>query len=218
MDNYRLVVFDWDGTLMDSEAHIVQSTAAAFADTGHVVPQDEDIKNIIGLGLREALEQLIPGQDDQTYDAIRERYRHHFLLAPADASCLFPGTLQTLHALKEAGYLLAVATGKSRIGLQRELHRTGLDDIFLASRCADETASKPSPRMLLEIIEELNILPKECIMVGDTEYDMEMAQLAGVNTIAACYGVHTCDRLQRFNPLATINDIQELPKYLHLTI
>lgn len=211
---FDLLVFDWDGTLMDSAAHIVHCAQQAFAALSLPVPDDEAVRDIIGLGLREALQTLAPGLDDHTYDAIREAYRSRFLGAPPDVSPLFPGAHATLEALRAEGYRLAVATGKSRAGLERELARTGLAPLFSATRCADETASKPDPRMLHELLAETGAGAPAAVMIGDTEYDLLMARAAGAASIAACYGVHACERLHRHGPLASVQRLSDLPAVL----
>jgi len=208
--NLKLLVFDWDGTLMDSEARIVACIKASIEDLG-LPPRDHDtIKNIIGLGLREAVDVLYPGFDQGIHERLPERYRHHFLTANRTPSAFFPGALETLRGLHQSGYLMAVATSKGRGGLDRVLGETGLDKLFHSSRCADETHSKPHPRMLLEIIDELGASPRETLMIGDTEYDMAMAANAGAHAVAACYGVHERERLLKYNPLACIESIKEL--------
>jgi len=208
--NLKLLVFDWDGTLMDSEARIVACIKASIEDLG-LPPRDHDtIKNIIGLGLREAVDTLYPGSDERIHQQLPERYRYHFLTANRTPSAFFPGALETLRGLHRKGYLMAVATSKGRPGLDRVLGESGLDQLFHGSRCADETHSKPHPRMLLELIDELDVSPSETLMVGDTEYDMAMGASAGTHVVAACYGVHERERLLRYNPLACIESIVEL--------
>jgi phosphoglycolate phosphatase len=211
---FDLLVFDWDGTLMDSAAHIVACARAAFESLSLPVPEEAAVRDIIGLGLREALQTLAPGLDDAAYDAIRDAYRSRFLGAPPDVSPLFPGARGTLEALQAAGYRLAVATGKSRAGLERELARSGLASLFSATRCADETASKPDPRMLYELLTETGAAAPAAVMIGDTEYDLLMARAAGAASIAACYGVHACERLHRHGPLASVQRLSDLPAVL----
>ena len=154
-NDFKLLVFDWDGTLMDSEAQIVASMNAAITDLGLPQLPHRTISNIIGLGLQEAINALLPGRDSQFHDRLVERYRHHFLFSTIAQAPLFEGAEQTLRALHADGYLLAVATGKGRQGLNRVLADTGLQSLFHASRCADETSSKPHPQMLLELMDEL---------------------------------------------------------------
>jgi phosphoglycolate phosphatase len=209
----RLIVFDWDGTLMDSETQIVHSLLGAIADMELEARSVEQCRNIIGLGLREAVVALYPGTDDGFAERFVERYRHHWFRISNDSE-LFPGARETLLLLKEAGFLLAVATGKGRIGLDRVLHQTGLNDVFASTRCADETRSKPHPQMLQEILRELGIDAGQAMMVGDTEYDMDMAREAGVHSIAVSYGVHDRLRLMQGGPLVCLDTISELPDWL----
>jgi len=210
----KLIVFDWDGTLMDSQARIVACIHAAFADLGLPRPSEEAAKDIIGLGLDEAMAVLMPeaGQEDRL--ALIERYRHHFLVANDTPSQLFSGVSETLEWLSSRGHLLAVATGKSRRGLDQVLAATGLGGHFQATRCADETFSKPHPEMLLQIMEELGVRGAETLMVGDTEYDMQMARNAGVQALAVCYGVHSPERLLAQGPLGCLADLADMPAWL----
>ena len=211
---YKLIVFDWDGTLMDSEDKIVASASAALSDLSlPPLPRDR-IRNIIGLGLREAVETLLPGRSDSFYRQYIGRYRFHFLEADSTPMPLFEGVVESLNSLRDKGYSLAVATGKSRRGLDRVLDETGLGHLFEASRCADEAPSKPHPRMLEELMDELCVRPAATLMVGDTEYDLQMARNAGTAAVAVCYGVHERHRLLEFAPLACLNAINELEDWL----
>lgn len=212
--DFKLLVFDWDGTLMDSEARIVACIRAASSDLGLEVLPDAVIRNIIGLGLREAIEALYPGSGDDIHRGMTERYRHHFLSADPTPTQLFAGAAETLKSLDEQGYLLAVATGKGRHGLDRVLEETGLRAMFHATRCADETFSKPHPLMLTEIMEELGSEPEQTLMIGDTEYDMLMASNARTPALAVSYGVHEIERLLHHQPLGHIDDIIELLPWL----
>ncbi len=211
---FTLVVFDWDGTLMDSEAKIVSSAVAAARDLDMPGLAPERVRDIIGLGLREATQVLFPGAEDLFHIRFIERYRHHFLEADQTPMPLFDGVTETLESLLQEGYLLAVATGKSRRGLDRALVETGLSDHFIASRCADETRSKPDPLMLEQLMEEVGVEAKETVMVGDTEYDLQMALKAGTCSVAVSYGVHARDRLLQFAPLACLDSISELTEWL----
>jgi phosphoglycolate phosphatase len=208
----RLLVFDWDGTLMDSEAQIVASLQAANHDLGMTGLGDDACRNIIGLGLREAIEQLHPGCDAGFVASYIERYRHHWFRA--GDSQLFPQARETLESLHDEGYQLAVATGKGRAGLDKVLRATGLASLFDATRCSDETCSKPHPRMLQELMRELGRSPEETLMVGDTEYDMEMARNAAAGPVAVSYGVHALERLLRHEPLGCIHRIDEFGPWL----
>ncbi|MEW6353637.1 MAG: HAD-IA family hydrolase [Pseudomonadota bacterium] len=211
---FPLLVFDWDGTLMDSEARIVGCMQAAIQDVGLPALETAAIRNIIGLGLREALEQLFPGCTEPVRQRVVESYRYHFLGGYHAASPLFPGALETLTALRERGYLLAVATGKGRQGLDSVLRETGCRSLFDATRCADESFSKPHPQMLLDIMDELNVPPRATLMIGDTEYDMRMAANAGAAALAVSYGVHERERLLQCGPLDCLDSISALPVWL----
>lgn len=194
---------------MDSERQIVACLLAATADLELPRVSDDQCRNIIGLGLREAIEALFPGRDARFHQQFVERYREHWFDS-AGSSALFPGARETLEQLHDAGYLLAIATGKGRSGLDKVLAETDLVDYFHAARCSDETQSKPHPRMLLEILEQLAVAPEQAVMIGDTEYDMEMARQAGVAPIAVSYGVHHLERLLKYQPLACLQQIDEL--------
>ncbi|NOX08747.1 MAG: HAD-IA family hydrolase [Gammaproteobacteria bacterium] len=209
MRDCRLIVFDWDGTLMDSVAQIVDAMHASMRDLNLEVLAEDQVKNIIGLGLREAIDALYPGRDDVFLQRFIERYRHYWFALSAQSE-LFPGAKQTLKLLQEQGLMLAIATGKGRQGLDKVLADTGLADYFQVTRCADETTSKPHPHMLHEIMSELDVKPEQTIMIGDTIYDMEMARNANVEPIAATYGVHEWERLLQFNPLFRLDELIEL--------
>ncbi len=211
---FRLLVFDWDGTLMDSEAHIVASMQAACEDLGTVALGYDTIKNIIGLGLHQAIATLLPDGDAEFRERLADRYRHHFITTSDAGSRFFPGVEDTLRSLQDQGYFLAVATGKSRRGLSHVLDRIDFRDCFHATRCADETRSKPDPEMLLQLMDELGVDPTDTLMIGDTEYDMEMAISAGASCMAVSYGVHEPERLLRYRPLACLDRISELLEWL----
>lgn len=209
-----LLVFDWDGTLMDSQTRIVACLRAAIAELELENRPVETLKDVIGLGLREAAQNLYPEASPAQVSALQATYREHFLAAYGSPESLFPGVQEVLELMLARGFRLAVATGKSRVGLERSLGATQLGRYFCATRCADETASKPDPTMLRELSEELAVAPEACIMIGDTEYDLEMAKRAGVPSIGAEYGVHGGDRLRRHQPLACLADIRKLPTTL----
>jgi len=212
-DSVRLVIFDWDGTLMDSETQIVHAMHGAIDDMGLEQRTPDQCRNIIGLGLKEAVDTLYPGRDTAFREQFVEHYRHHWF-SIAHTSELFPGASETLRLLKESGFLLAVATGKGRTGLDKVLASTGLEDVFSATRCSDETQSKPHPQMLSEILEELDIVPDQALMVGDTEYDLLMAINAGISPVAVSYGVHERERLMQHQPLVCLDNISELVDWL----
>lgn len=210
----RLLVFDWDGTLADSEAAIVRSVHYAIERLDLPARSHAQIREIIGLGLEQATQTLFPGHDSELAGAFAAVYRRHFTSALRGPIELFAGVQSALVELRERGYRLAVATGKGRAGLDRQLEETGLGPVFHASRTADETASKPDPRMLLELMVDLDCAPHETLMVGDTEFDLEMADRAGVAAVAVTCGVHGCNRLLKFRPLTLLNSVRELPGWL----
>lgn len=212
--NYNLIVFDWDGTLMDSEARIVACVRGAIKDLELPLLDDSAIRNIIGLGLREAIETLYPGSDEQLHRDMVDRYRYHFLTADPTPSELFKGSREVLEGLSDAGYLLAVATGKGRAGLDKVLRETELGGLFHGTRCADETFSKPHPQMLLELMDELGAEPEETLMIGDTEYDLQMAKNAGTAALGVSYGVHEVERLRKHDPLDILDGISEVTEWL----
>lgn len=203
----ELIIFDWDGTLMDSEQAIVHCMQLAIRDMAVEPRSDQEISNIIGLGLLEAVSALYPGSGEGFAHQLADHYREHWFHISHGRNNLFPGVLALLEQLQSDGVQIAVATGKSRRGLDLVLQETALESTFHATRCADETQSKPHPQMLFEILEELSIAPESALMVGDTEYDMEMATRAEMAAIAVCYGVHSAERLQRHNPVACIEQI-----------
>jgi len=209
----RLIVFDWDGTLMDSETQIVHSMFGAIRDMQLESRTADECRNIIGLGLKEAIDSLYPGRDEQFSRQFVDSYRHHWF-TQADDSELFPGARETLLLLREAGFELAIATGKGRTGLEKVLKHTELESMFSVTRCSDETRSKPHPQMLEEILQETGIEAENALMVGDTEYDMNMAIQAGVHPVAVSYGVHERGRLMAHQPLACLDTISELVDWL----
>lgn len=208
----RLVVFDWDGTLMDSESQIVSCLHGAIADLGLAPMTNETVSNVIGLGLREAIDMLVPGQDDDFRTAFVEAYRRHWF--SHEGSTLFNGARAVLDTLREQDFLLGIATGKARSGLMRVLEQTGLSGYFDATRCADETLSKPHPQMLLELMQEAGVEARHTLMVGDTEYDMEMATRAGAGKVAVRSGVHSAERLVRHDPLVCLDHVRDLPAWM----
>jgi phosphoglycolate phosphatase len=210
----ELIIFDWDGTLMDSVAKIVRCFSAALADTGMPDPGEEAIRHIIGLGLEEAMAALLPQADAAGRAQVVERYREHFLHLDRTGMELFPGVREGLEALSAQGYLLAVATGKARRGLDRVLRESGTAHLFCATRCADEAFSKPHPRMLEDILEQTGIEAGRALMVGDTTYDMQMARHAGMAGLAVTYGVHGRELLAEHAPLASLDSFEEVCAWL----
>ncbi|HFD92696.1 MAG TPA: HAD-IIIA family hydrolase [Gammaproteobacteria bacterium] len=212
--DFELLVFDWDGTLMDSEGRIVDCLEATFADLGLPPLPRDTLKDVIGLGLREAIDRLAPGLDEGRAQQFIECYRAHYLCGKKRPTELFPGALETLRELEQRGYMLAIATGKARRGLERSLGEAGCGELFVASRCADECFSKPHPQMLQELMTLLDTPPERTLMIGDTEYDMQMAQNAGTHALAVGYGVHHPQRLAQHGALACLDDICDIVPWL----
>jgi phosphoglycolate phosphatase len=211
---FRLLVFDWDGTLMDSIGTIVACTLAAVRELGLREVPEETIRGTIGLGLRETVDVLSPGCDDGMLGRILESYRKHWAATYRDLPLLFAGAGEMLHDLAAEGYLLAVATGKSRRGLDYVLEQTGLRELFHATRTADEAFSKPHPQMLLDILDGLGVAPREAVMIGDTTYDLEMARSARMAAVGVCSGGHQRVELERLGPLACLDRIVDLAPWL----
>ena len=212
---FDLIVFDWDGTLMDSAGVIAGSIQAACRDLGLAVPSDQAARHIIGLGLREAIAHLLPSLPEVEYPQLVERYRHHFLSQDADIP-LFAGADDIVRNLHQAGFLLGVATGKGRQGLDRVLDQTGLRACFHATRCADECFSKPHPQMLEQLMDALGTTRQRTLMIGDTSHDLQMAQNAGVAALAVSYGAHPRADLLPHAPLACLEHIEDLKQWLHV--
>jgi len=210
---YKLLIFDWDGTLMDSAGAIASSIRAACGDLGLRVPTEDQARYIIGLGLQDAMEHLLPELDAAQYPQLVERYRHHFLVQDA-TTALFPGSADGVRKLHSAGHLLAIATGKSRRGLDRALSATGLNHYFHRTRCADEGYSKPHPGMLQCLLDDLDMAPREALMIGDTTHDMDMARAARVDGLAVTYGAHEREALLASSPIACVERDHELWRWL----
>ena len=205
-----LIIFDWDGTLCDSTGRIVEAMRQAAGSLALPVPQAAAVTDIIGLALPEAMAILFPQQAASVREQMREAYSECYVSLDTVPSGLFSGALRTLDSLRARGHCLAVATGKSRRGLDRVLQGHGLRDFFDATRCSDETRSKPHPLMLEEILSETGHQPAQSLMVGDSEYDLAMARSAGVAGIGVSFGVHSPPRLQNHAPLAIIDELDEL--------
>jgi phosphoglycolate phosphatase len=210
---FDLLVFDWDGTLIDSAAHIAAALQAAFRDLALPVPSTDAARHVIGLGLEDAMLHLDPGLDRRRYEEVADRYRLHFLAGDKDIG-LFPAVADGIPALNQQGYLMAVATGKSRRGLDRSLSATGLMPYFHASRCADEGFPKPHPEMLHMIMEMLGTMPDRTLMIGDTTHDLQMAQNAGVSAVALTHGAHQSGDLESMNPLGCVASFEQLMQWL----
>ena len=210
---FDLIAFDWDGTLFDSTAIIARCIQAAVRDVGGTVPTDEAASHVIGLGLMEALAHAAPDVPRERYADLGARYRHHYL-AQQDAISLFDGVLPMLAALKSRQHWLAVATGKSRRGLDSVLDAVELRGMFDASRTADETAGKPHPRMLHELMREMDVPPDRVLMVGDTTHDLQMALNAGCASVGVSYGAHTPEDFGALNPLHVAHSVADLNQWL----
>jgi phosphoglycolate phosphatase len=212
---FELLVFDWDGTLMDSTSHIALSIQAACRDLELPVPTFEQASYIIGLGLQDAMRWLLPDLGPGDYPRLVERYRVHFLAGDRRVA-LFGGVREGLTRLAERGYLLAVATGKSRHGLDRSLAESGLAGMFHASRCADEGFPKPHPEMLEVLMDGFGVAREQTLMIGDTTHDVEMARNAGVTALAVTYGAHDAGKLKAANPSALAGSFAEVMEWLDL--
>lgn len=206
---YDLIVFDWDGTVMDSTAAIACSIQSACRDLDLPVPSDEDARYVIGMGLIEALRHAVPDAPESMYEPLAQRYRYHFL-AQDSVIPLFAEARATIQELHEQGYWLAVATGKNRNGLNRVLESCDMGQYFHATRTADQTFSKPHPAMLLEIMDELGLAADRVLMVGDTTHDLQMAINAGVDAVGVTHGAHPVEQLRALNPLALLDDFVQL--------
>jgi phosphoglycolate phosphatase len=210
---FELIVFDWDGTLLDSAGMIVNCIRAAAMDLGLSPPPEDRARRVIGLGLQEALQQAMPDLAPMRYAEMAERYRHRYLSCDHELP-LFDGAAELVHVLAAQGYRLAVATGKSRQGLTRAFAASGLEPCFHASRCADECHSKPHPQMLEELMDELGTAPEHTLMIGDTTYDLQMAANAHVAALAVAYGVHPRQALTALAPLYCANSVADLADWL----
>lgn len=213
-DGVRLVVFDWDGTLIDSIATIVACARAALAELALPEPPEVTLRQTIGLGLRQTVEALIPSCDGETYEAMVEAYRRHWWDTYSVRAPLIAGAARALEHLARAGYLLAVATGKSRAGLDADLERTGTGALFAATRTVSEAASKPAPQMLLDLMHELGTRSEETLMVGDTVFDLQMASSAGCPAVGVTSGGHPVEELRPLQPLAVLDSVASLPSWL----
>lgn len=213
MRRFDLVVWDWDGTIIDSVGAVSDAMIGAAGDLGLPVPTPEQARWVIGMGLMEAIHHAVPSIRREQMPAFIERYRVHYLKRDAELK-VFEGIPEVLRGLDAAGIPLAVATGKSRVGLNRALVQTGLGPRFAATRCADEGAPKPDPWMLRDLGEELQIEPARMIMVGDTTHDVGMAQAAGSASIAVLYGAHDPESLHAIRPDAVVATVAELAAWL----
>ncbi|KGJ87707.1 HAD-IA family hydrolase [Colwellia psychrerythraea] len=211
---YKLVIFDWDGTLMDSIGKIVSSMQAAAHVCQLDIPTVIQVKDIIGLSLPKALRILFPHCVEDEINAMLDQYKYQYIEGDNTPTPLFDNALELLKALKGDDRLLAVATGKGRQGLQRVFGATHTEHFFHASRCADETLSKPDPQMLLSLLAELNVRAEQAVMIGDSQHDLEMAQAAGVDSIGITLGVHDRAILNNYQPKAIVDSLSELQQLL----
>ncbi len=213
MKNFDLIVFDWDGTLVDSTAHIAQSIQKSYSDNDLPVPDEAAAKHVIGLGLLDTFNYLSPNLTKSQHQGIVDRYRHHFL----DENKIlhaFKGTSEGLQALAERSYLLAVATGKSRVGLNRALKKVDFGHLFSVTRCGDEGFPKPHPDMLQFIMNDLAVPPERTLMIGDTTHDLLLAKNAGTYSVGVSYGAHDEKELVGLNPLACVDSFERLMAWL----
>lgn len=215
VSKYDLLIFDWDGTLVDSISRIVESILAAASRCDLPALDSGVIKGIIGLGLPEAIAVLYPHINDvKLVEAFRRAYADHYFSLDVSPSALFPGVTQALESFRDQGLLLAVATGKGRRGLDRALAGQGWSDYFDVTRCADEAASKPDPLMIHEILNHCGVRPERALMIGDSVFDLELARRAGIDSVAACYGAQPLEILQACSPRLAINRFSELGEWL----
>ncbi len=213
MKNYDLIVFDWDGTIMDSTGAIVAAIQASAQDLGLPRPDDSIASHVIGLGLQDALQMALPQLDPADYPKLAARYKHHYLARDGDL-LLFDGINELLADLKAQHYWLAVATGKSRAGLDRALAGSELGPMFDWSRCADETFSKPHPQMLLDLMGRFGAEPARTLMIGDTTHDSQMAKNAGAHALSVTYGAHPHEHLASVDPEGIVHTVPELAAWL----
>jgi phosphoglycolate phosphatase len=210
---YDVLVFDWDGTLVDSTAHIAEAILRAAADVGVAVPDRAQAAHVIGLGLAQALARVVPDLPRERIPEFSARYRVHFGGAE-EAICLFAGAREALDALRARGVRMAIATGKTHAGLARSLARSGLQEHFEAVRCADRTQPKPHPAMLLELAQELATPVERMLMIGDTSHDLQMAASAGAGMVGVAFGAHSRAELEAFAPLAIFDAPAQLHRWL----
>lgn len=212
-NRYDLLVFDWDGTLMDSTSTIARALQAGFRDVGLPAPSLRDCNYVIGYGLKEAMYYLAPESDEAQVARLVDAYKHNFLSGEKQLA-LFEGVAEALPKLRDAGYTLAIATGKARAGLDRMLAMTGIGDYFEVTRCADEAFSKPHPAMLEYILDYTVTDAGRTLMIGDTTHDLQLAINAGTHSAALTYGAHPLDDMLPLNPVAHFEDFTALSGWL----
>lgn len=210
---YDMIVWDWDGTLMDSTPTIVDCIQKSCADLGLPVPSNDLASHVIGLGLPEALRIAVPAITPKQHPELVNRFRYYYLAKDHELH-LFGGARELLTQLKDRGHYLAVATGKNRMGLNRSLKFHQLEQMFTDTRTADETRSKPDPQMLIELSESLMIPYEKILMIGDTSHDLDMARNAGVDAVAVTYGAHPANALRKLNPIACVDTVEALSDFL----
>lgn len=216
---YRLIALDWDGTLASSLEHIVSSLRTAFKVASRRYPAlrypgDEAVRDVIGLGMSDVLQRLVGSPEPEGADCLLAAYRDAFFAVKPSREDLFPGVVETLEALRAEGYLLAIATGKSRRGMDMALDELGLRHLFHAVECADQSASKPDPLMLFRLMEQHGLDAGQMLMVGDTRYDLEMAQRAGVDALGVAYGAHSVKQLRAFPVMGILESFPDIVNYL----
>ena len=210
----KLLIFDWDGTLADSEFLIVNAMQSAIRELGMDRRNDGQIRNIIGLGLTEAATVLYPDLKAGDYVSLADSYRRNYSATAKGKTILFSDVREALNILQKQDYKMAIATGKSRRGLDNSLQETGIGDFFNITRCGDEAFSKPHPQMLFDIMDTLDIEPGNTLMIGDSEYDLQMATSAGVVSIAVSYGTQSKERLLLHNPVFCLDRLSQLVEWL----
>ena len=211
---YKLLIFDWDGTLVDSIERITTSLQAASYKTCQIKVDHSDARSVIGLGLHEAVKKLHPQLPAEDILRISEAYKQHYINDNTVKEDTFEGVENLLAQLRDSGFLLAIATGKGRPGFERSAKMFDLDKCFHTTQCASENRSKPHPEMLLKILDELNISAENALMIGDSKHDLEMAKNASVDAIAVTHGVSTAKELSNFNPLTCLDRITDLHSFL----
>jgi len=210
IEDFELIIFDWDGTLVNSIDWIVECIIDVSKQQDYPVPTEQACKDIIGLSLSEAMKQLFPQISKQQEKQMVEQYREKYLAKPITVKDMFIDTVDVLTVLKNTGKCLAVATGKGRSGLDRAINGTGIGHYFSELRCADEMQSKPSPHMLFDILETTNIVPEKAIMIGDSTIDMTMANNAGIACIGVTTGAHSREQLNLHRPLGCVDQLIEI--------
>lgn len=211
---YEMIIFDWDGTLMDSTDLISSCIINAFTNIDLEPPTKEQAINIIGLSLKKAIIALRPQASITEISQLTDQYRTFFFKSQQNRNHLYSGAIEVLDTLKKSGNKLAVATGKSRRGLNKVLADTGLTEYFITTKAADETRSKPDPLMLKQILDEFELVASQCLMIGDTEYDLAMAKSIDMPSLGVTYGAHSIERLKKHKPIQCINNITQILDYV----